>query len=429
MSGIVRLNEFSVIRHLAQITLLFIAGVTPALAQAPATGEVPQTREEVIASERADKVAELWPERQGGLVDFTNGLVERGLKEGLESGQGANGVQLVLGGMRAAQGMSGGFGYRRSDLRRDQLGIRGTARGTLQGAYMLDVEIDFQGVRTDRTFLNWYTKFEHSPQIDFFGTGNDSVEANRASYRYDDFSSDFNAGFEPVRNFRIGATGGYFRPHTDLSGEEDLPPIDENFPAETLPGLGDDTDYTRIGLFAYFDSRDSQTGPRSGGLVGARYREYWDTERKQFAFRQTELEIQKYLPYFNRSRVLAVRGMVVLSFPKEGNQVPMYLQPTLGGSDDLRGFVPYRFTDYHAVKLSVEHRWYAMSFLDMALFGDAGKVVPLKRDVDVSGLHYSGGIGFRVRVRSAVVSRIDLARSSEGFRLIWTFTDIFSPKF
>ena len=280
---------------------------TPALAQV-APGATPQTREEAIAAERADKVAELWPERQSGMVNLANGLAERGLKEGLESGKGANGVQMVLGGMRSAQGMSGGLGYRRSDLFRDQLGIRGTARGTLQGAYMLDLDVDFQGFRTDRTFLRWYTRFEHSPQIDYFGSGNDSPEANRTSFLYDDLSSDFNASFELVRRLRVGATGGYFRAHTARSGEDGVPPIDEAFAPETLPGLGEDTNYTRIGLFAYFDSRDSLTGPRSGGLLGARYREYWDVEKKQFAFRQAEFEVQKFVPYFNGGRVLAIRG-------------------------------------------------------------------------------------------------------------------------
>ena len=91
--------------------------------------------------------------------------------------------------------------------------------------------------------------------------------------------------------------------------------------------------------------------------------------------------------------------------------------------------MPYRFRDDHSVNLSVEHRWHAFSFLDMALFGDAGKVVPLKRDVDPSNLHYSGGIGFRVRLRSAIITRIDFATSEEGFRMIWTFSDIFNPKF
>ena len=343
---------------MALALLPFIA--TPATAQ-DQPGAAPQTREEVIAAERAEKVAELWPERQNGMVDLVNGLVERGLKEGLDSGRGANGFQIVLGGMRSAQGMSGGIGYRRSDLLRDQLGFRGTARGTPQGAYMVDADFDFQGLRTDRTFLRWYTRFEHSPEIDYFGPGNRSTDLNRTSYKYDDLASDFNASFEFVRGFRIGATGGYFQAHTGRSGEDGVPPIDEAYPPETLPGLADDTNYTRIGVFTYYDTRDSLTGPRSGGLLVARYREYWDVERKEFAFRQTEFEVQRFVPYFNRGRVFAVRGSVVLSFPKKDNAVPMYLQPTLGGSDELRGFVPYRFKDYHALSVSAEHRWHAFS--------------------------------------------------------------------
>ena len=81
------------------------------------------------------------------------------------------------------------------------------------------------------------------------------------------------------------------------------------------------------------------------------------------------------------------------------------------------------------MNLTAEHRWHAFSMLDMALFADAGKVVPLKRDVDVSHLHYGGGIGFRWRIRRAIVSRIDFAVSSEGFQWIWTFNDILDPKF
>jgi len=185
---------------------------------------------------------------------------------------------------------------------------------------------------------------------------------------------------------------------------------------------------TRIGVFAYVDSRDSRTGPRSGHLFGARYREYWDVGRKTFAFRQSEFEFQQYLPYFNRSRVIAVRAAAVLSYPKGDNQVPLYLQPTLGGNDDLRGFGAYRFRDVHSFLLSAEHRWHVSSLLDMSAFVDGGKVVPLKRDVNPESLHYSGGVGFRVRLGAAVVNRIDFAGSAEGFRMSWTFSDIYSPR-
>jgi len=247
--------------------LLFIAA-TPALAQEQ-PGAVPQTREAVIASDRADKVAELWPERQNAMVDIANGLSERGLGEGLDSGKGANGIQFLFGGMRSGQGMSGGVGYRRSDLFREQLGIRGTARATTRGGYMFDADVDFKGFRTDRTFLRWYTRYEHSRHVDYFGQGNDSLEANRTSYRYDDFSSDFNGSFAVTRRIRVGGTGGYFHAHTAESGEDDIVPIDEAFPPASLSGFGEDTKYTRIGVFAYYDSRDSQTGPRSGALFVA----------------------------------------------------------------------------------------------------------------------------------------------------------------
>ena len=89
------------------------------------TLETPRTRAEAIAVERADKVAELWPERQSPLVDRANALAERGFKEGLDSGQGPNGVQLLLGGMRIGQGMTGGIGYRRSDFWQERLGLPG----------------------------------------------------------------------------------------------------------------------------------------------------------------------------------------------------------------------------------------------------------------------------------------------------------------
>jgi len=412
--------------RLARRLLVPILCAAPAFGQEPAS-EAPTTRAEAIAAKRADKVAELWPERQEAMVDLVDGLVERGLKEGLDSGKGVNGLQVILGGMRAGQGASFGAGYRRSDLFREHLGYRGTARGTIQGGYMLDFDLDFEGLHTERTDVRWYTKFEHSPHIDYYGAGNDTSNDNRSSFRYDDFSSDFNASYTPVRHLRLGATGGYFHAHTGPSGEDDVSPINEAFPPATLFGFGQDTGYPRVGLFGYFDSRDSQTGPRSGGLYGALFRQYWDVQRHQFAFQQTEFEAQQYFPYFNKGRVLAVRGAVVLSYPKENNAVPFYLQPTLGGNDELRGFGPYRFRDYHSLSLSVEHRWYAFSFLDMALFADAGKVVRLKRDLDPTDLHYSGGIGFRFRLRSAIISRIDFAASSEGPRMIWTFSDAFNP--
>jgi hypothetical protein len=65
----------------------------------------------------------------------------------------------------------------------------------------------------------------------------------------------------------------------------------------------------------------------------------------------------------------------------------------------------------------------------MALFADAGKVVRLRNEITPTQLHYSGGLGFRLRLRSAIVTRVDIAGSSEGLRFICTFSDIFAVRF
>jgi hypothetical protein len=405
---------------------LVLAAAAPSLAQQPETAAA-TTREEAIAAERAEKLAELWPERTSPMVDTVNRLVERGFSEGLDSGKGANGPQIVLGGMRPGQGFTAGIGYRRSDLWAERLGYRATARGTFQGAYLLDFNLDFQGLKTERTSVRWYSKYEHSPDIDFYGLGNDSPKEQHTTFGYDDLTTDVDFGYQAFRHLDVGFTTGYLRADSGR-GHDDFTPIDEVFPPDQLPGYNQDTKFTRIGAFADFDYRDSKTGPRSGGVLGMRYREYWDIDRKTFAFRQTEYEFQQYIPYYNKGRVIAIRSAVVLTFPKEGNEVPIYLQPVLGGNDDLRGFGGYRFRDNHSVYLGVEHRWHASGNLEMAAFVDAGKVVPLKRDIDVARMNYSGGIGFRVRVRSAIVSRTDFAISREGFRIVWTFSDIYKTR-
>jgi hypothetical protein len=389
----------------------------------------PKTRTEQIEEARRDKQARLWPERESPLVDRVNKLVERGLFDGFESGKGANGWQLVLGGMRSGQGMTVGIGYRRTDLWRDRIGWRVTARGTPRLATMLDFELDFQSLRTDRTFLKFYGKYESSPRMDYYGQGMGSLKENRTSYRLEDVTFDFNAGFEIFKNFRAGITGGARGVHTGSGKRGGVPSTHELFDSESAPGLGEDTTYIRWGGFLYYDWRDYRNGPKSGGVYGVRFRQSSDRELKKYSFKQTEFEFQQYIPYFNKTRTIAMRLAVVLSFPTEGDFVPFYSQPTIGGNDDLRGFERYRFHDDHSIFASIEHRWYAFSGLDMAIFADAGKVVPRKADIDFTDLKYSGGIGFRARLRNAVVMRVDLAYGNEGFRFMWTFSDIYKLRY
>ena len=389
-----------------------------------------KTRTEAIDAQRRDKQARLWPERESPLVEQVNELVERGLYEGARSGKGANGAQIVLGGMRSGQGVSFGVGYRRTDLWRERIGARVTARGTPQLAYMLDAEVDFQGLETERFFVDFYSKLESSPQMDFYGEGAGSSLDNRTSYTYNDLSADFRAGYDILPSLRIGGTIGAIAVHTGPGKRGGVPSLQEVFTEKQAPGFGLDTWYSRWGGFLEVDYRDLPSGPRSGGYYATTIRQYTDEDLGVFDFTQMVFQLQQYIPYFNKNRVIAIRAVAEITseLGEDVSVIPFYLQPKLGGNDNLRGFQRYRFYDNQAIFVNVEHRWFASSALDMAIFVDAGKVARRLRNVDFSNLDWDAGIGFRFKFKNAYVMRIDFAAGREGFRAMWTFSDIFATK-
>ena len=360
------------------------------------------------------------------MVAHANALAERGFREGIDDGWGASGPQFVLGGMRAGQGLSAGIGWRQTDLWQERLGFRTTARASWYRGYMFDARLDFHPLTTSRSFANVYAKFEHSPQMDYFGRGPSSQEANRSSFLLRDVALDFQAGVELTPRLRVGVTGGGVFVETGPGRRSGVPSTEDAFPPEEAPGISTGSvKYDRWGAFVAVDTLDSRTGPRAGALYGARLRQYFDRSGAIFTFPQAEFEFQQYLPYFNRTRVVALRAAAVLSYNSNDHQVPVYFMPSIGGNDSLRGFARDRFRDNHSLIFSAEHRWYVFRGLDMAIFADAGKVVARKGDLDLSRLEAGGGIGFRVRIRDTVIMRTDFAFSREGFQLLWTFRDVF----
>ena len=95
--------------------------------------------------------------------------------------------------------------------------------------------------------------------------------------------------------------------------------------------------------------------------------------------------------------------------------------PELGGGSDLRGFGNYRFRDLHSLLLTAEYRWYAQEFVEMAVFYDAGKVAPRRKDLSLDGMKSDFGVGIRFHGPQTTALRIEVARSNEGLRFIFGF--------
>lgn len=93
------------------------------------------------------------------------------------------------------------------------------------------------------------------------------------------------------------------------------------------------------------------------------------------------------------------------------------MQPTLGGSNDLRGFHQYRFRDRNRFVLNAEYRWETASFLDLVAFVDGGRVFSRPSAFGLRDMRGSLGGGARIKFRGRVLIGLDLGYSSEGVRL------------
>ena len=65
-----------------------------------------------------------------------------------------------------------------------------------------------------------------------------------------------------------------------------------------------------------------------------------------------DVSLQQYVPLPNRYRVLALRAEAVLTDADAGHEVSFYLQPTLGGAKNLRGYQVW-FVSEHVVDTPV----------------------------------------------------------------------------
>jgi outer membrane protein assembly factor BamA len=116
--------------------------------------------------------------------------------------------------------------------------------------------------------------------------------------------------------------------------------------------------------------------------------------------------------------VIAVRGLVSTDLTGDNGSTPFYLQQALGGGDTLRGFHSYRFPDQALAHATVEYRWRAHRFVELAPFLDVGTVAPGLSRLSLGALEASPGIGLRARNDRRSLARLDWAWGPEGQRIV-----------
>ncbi len=330
-----------------------------------------------------------------------------------------DGFYPELGGMIGGAGIAVGPGFRHH-LFGDRAIVDVSAALSWRRYSMMKSQITWPGLMHDRLSVGARVSYQDFKQINFFGIGTDSLKDQRTDYRLKDVDA---IGFASVRAntwLSISGRAGVLRRLAIDRGTSTLyPSIEIQFDDTTAPSLTRQPGYLHGDLALDADTRDVPGYPSRGGRYRLSIAAFHDQTFASYSFRRIEADAAQYIA-IGRT-VLAVRARMDVSQTANGQDIPFYLLPSLGGSSSLRGYSDYRFRDRDLLMLNAEYQWPLFRAADAAVFYDTGSVAPA-----VGGLtrHFHGDYGVGVRLHSArhMMVRLDLARSHEGTRAVFTFT-------
>jgi outer membrane protein assembly factor BamA len=396
--------------------------VTPSQSP-PAQPAQYESRADQIQAERKAKSQVLRPEMASGTERLLIAVRERRILEKIQYGW--HGLRPRMGGLATSSGMAFGAEYLNDELADGEVIFRTSGRVSFRSYQHYDVELAMPSLAGGRVFTDLIAVHRNYPQIQYYGPGPDSRITGRSNFRLEDTLYEGAFGVRPARPLRMGVSAGFLEVNVGPGTRTQWASTEQIYSPAQAPGIDRQTDFLRGGAFIQLDYRDIPGGPRRGGNYFAQFVYNKDTDLERHTFRRLDIELQQYIPFFNDRRVIALRAKTALTYANSGQVVPFYLQPTLGGSDDLRGFRPFRFYDDNMVVYNAEYRYEVFSGLDMAVFGDLGKVFRDRGQLNFRDLEASYGIGMRFNARNAVFLRIDAGFSHEGFQVWFKFGNVF----
>jgi surface antigen Omp85-like protein len=344
---------------------------------------------------------------------------------------GWKGIHLAGGDFPAGAGIKFGVGYDRALTSHDpdpalpnRVAVNARAAYSTMGYARLRAGVNASNLGGVPVDVSGFSQYYEFPQEDFFGFGMHSQESDRTNYLLDAYESGGSVRWRPFF-LDLSAGGSYISPGIGHGTDNRFPSTEERFDPATVPGLGTQTDFVKVEASAAIDWRDNPAHPHAGGRYGVTAAKFDDRDLNQFDFHRIDVNLQQYVPLTDRYRILALRADAVFTDGDHGHAVPFYFQPTLGGAKQLRGYREFRFLDQNSLLLGAEYRWEAWWALDGALFVDAGTVAARRQDLSLGDMNVSYGIGFRFHSNNAVVARLDLAFSREGFVPLLRFEHVF----
>jgi hypothetical protein len=413
-------------RRLIQFAMLLvastIAGSLGALAQDGGAVNGSVSRAQTVADAEQEKAKHLQPqEPPRGERKFDH--IEKTIIKPLIN---QNGPALKFGGIPTGGGFSLGPQYTRQDLLADHLTWNTYVVGSTRKWYGGTSSFDFHDLLNGHLQLITDGGYQNAASVWYFGEGPDSSKSNKTDFDREFTTTHFSAlGHFFDQKLTVGYIVGGLLVHVGPGRLSDTPPTEQLFTEANTPGLTRQSSFVTGTTTVRLDlSRPGFSNPE-GLQLEANDSQFFDRSGNQANFHLLETQATYYAPLTNGLRTLVFRVRNETAFPEDHQVVPFYLQPTLGGPDDLRGYDRYRFYANGNSVATAEYRWSISQTLEMAIFGDGGNVYVRPGLIGFRDLHGDGGIGFRVKNKQASVMRFDIGFSPEGVRVWFVFNDIF----
>jgi hypothetical protein len=337
-----------------------------------------------------------------------------------------NGVGLQLGGLPTGGGFSLGPRYVRRDWLREHLISDTYLVGSTAKWYEGKSSLAFVGLVDNHLEFTADGAYQNAASMPYYGEGPDSLKSNQSDFRREFTNAHF-GGLVHLFDQKLSAgySVGGFLVHVGPGDKGGWPSTDTIFNETNTPGLKKQSNFiTGTASITADLTSPSFTSPK-GLVLDAQDTQFWDRSGNNASLHLLQTQATYYVPFINGMRTLAFRARNETAFPSNGQQVPFYLQPTLGGPNDLRGYERYRFYDNGSSVLSGEYQWSVAGSLELALFGDGGNVYNRPGLIGVRNLRGDGGFGIRFKNKQQEIMRLDVGVSPEGVKVWFVFNNAF----
>ena len=242
-----------------------------------------------------------------------------------------------------------------------------------------------------------------------------NCKEDKTNYTREFFGADISLGVDLIKQLSLNGYAGFHLNNILPGREPGSPSTTDLYDETTLLGLETNVNLFTLTLNFLFNSTNQPGNPSRGFGIDIRGSYFQQVNNDAYKFFKFKTDIRHYIHLFY-NRILVVRASAELTDPLQGKSVPFYYLSELSEEISFRGFNRGRFRDFDLILGSLEYRYPVSNNFESILFTDVGQVSSdIFQNYNASNWEVSFGIGLRYVSIKGSVSKIELARSRDGF--------------